>query len=166
MTPTPTTSSTPAARCSSSSTTAATTGSGSRTEPRPGRRSSRQGVDGTYSENVGGTLFFNSDDDAEHGEELWKTDGTKAGTKLVKDINTTVPGANSFPENLTAVGHTLFFQATDGTHGVELWKSNGTEAGTRMVKDIDPNASDPSDPQYLTGSGGRVYFQAFDGNQY
>uniref|UniRef100_UPI00056C1DDD hypothetical protein n=1 Tax=Microcystis aeruginosa TaxID=1126 RepID=UPI00056C1DDD len=68
--------------------------------------------------------------------ELWKSDGTAAGTVLVKDIN---PGSSSsYPGSLTAVGNTLFFTAYDGLggSGTELWKSDGTAAGTVLVKDI------------------------------
>src|SRR5262245_62031164 len=87
--------------------------------------------------NVNGTLFFAADDGV-NGQELWKSDGTAAGTIMVKDIR---PGANgSFPENLTAVGNTLFFAADDGVNGTELWKSDGTAAGTILVKDINPGS--------------------------
>jgi len=52
------------------------------------------------------------------GYELWKSDGTEAGTVLVKDI---AFGSNSsYPWNLTAAGSTLYFMAYDGTTGYEL----------------------------------------------
>src|SRR5262245_15155286 len=82
---------------------------------------------------VNGTVFFSADD-GETGRELWKTDGTAAGTLLVKDISPS-PIPNSV-ENLTDLNGTLFFTTNDGTNGYELWKSDGTAAGTVMVKDI------------------------------
>src|SRR5215813_4730234 len=57
---------------------------------------------------VNGTLFFAAND-ALHRTELWKSDGTVAGTVLVRDI---LPGATgSDPRNLVNVNGTLFFVA-------------------------------------------------------
>src|SRR5262249_38132291 len=64
-----------------------------------------------YLTNVGGTLFFAANDGT-HSLELWKSDGTAAGTVLVKDINpSTAFGGGSSPFELTAVGGTLYFTA-------------------------------------------------------
>ena len=108
---------------------------------------------------VNGTAFFAANDGM-HGDELWESDGTAAGTFLVKDINPGVGG--SHPVYLTNVNGTLFFQANDGTHGYELWESNGTTAGTFMVADINPG-SPGSYPQYLTNVNGTLFFKANDG---
>ena len=66
----------------------------------------------------GGELFFVADDGTS-GFELWKSDGTTAGTVLVKDINP--GGVGSIPVDFTEIGGELFFVANDGTTGLELW---------------------------------------------
>ncbi len=107
---------------------------------------------------LGGSLFFVAQE-PEHGGELWKTDGTAAGTVLVADIN---PGpASAQISGLTAAGGHLFFAADDGEHGIELWTSDGTAAGTRSLSDL---AAGPlsSSPRELTAIGGLLYFSADD----
>jgi ELWxxDGT repeat protein len=112
--------------------------------------------------NVNGTLFFAANDGV-HGVELWKSDGTAAGTVLVKDIDSGIGFGNSFPQELTNVNGTLFFTADDGVHGFELWKSDGTEAGTVLVKDINPIPGPSDPPEYLTNVNGTLHFAANDG---
>jgi ELWxxDGT repeat protein len=72
-------------------------------------------------------------DDGVHGNELWFSDGTEAGTALIQEINplTTCdsdgnPGEGSDPCGswagpMTELNGTLYFQADDGSHGLELW---------------------------------------------
>jgi ELWxxDGT repeat protein len=95
------------------------------------------------------------------GTELWRTDGTTAGTYMVKDIN---PGNNggSNPEWLTNVNGTLFFSAWDGVNGGELWKSDGTAAGTVMVKDLYPGDNTTNQkPTQLVDVNGTLFFNGF-----
>lgn len=78
------------------------------------------------------TLFVAGDLVA--GRELWRTDGTPAGTRRVADV---WPGSNgSDPATLTAFAGRAYFAAREPAHGVELWSSDGTAAGTRLVNDF------------------------------
>jgi ELWxxDGT repeat protein len=111
---------------------------------------------------IGSTIYFTANDTT-HGIELWKTDGTEAGTVLVKDINT---ADSSTPFLLGSVGNTLFFTANDTTHGYELWKTDGTEVGTVLVKDINPlgDSNIIGGKSWSIGAAGnRIVFQANDG---
>ncbi len=112
--------------------------------------------------NVGGQLYFSLNDGlvSPTAAELWKSDGTPAGTVLVKDIN---PGnGGSLPDNFTNAGGVLYFTADDGQSGRELWKSDGTAAGTVLVQDIS-SGSFSSLPQNLLYRDGTLFFSADDG---
>ena len=107
---------------------------------------------------VDGRLFFIADDGA-HGVELWTSDGTAAGTAMVRDIH---PGsASSDPRGLVEAAGRLFFTAQDAAHGRELWQSDGTAAGTRLVQDLAPEGLSSS-PRELTVVGSRLFFSAYE----
>jgi len=109
----------------------------------------------------GERMFFRADDGV-HGMELWVSDGTASGTRLVKDIG---PGMlSSDPSPGIAHDGALFFAATDDAHGFELWKSDGTEAGTVLVDDILPGLDSGMGWDSSFGElGDFVYFGADDG---
>ncbi|HSK79857.1 MAG TPA: ELWxxDGT repeat protein, partial [Thermoanaerobaculia bacterium] len=105
----------------------------------------------------GGGFLFRAEDDT-HGYELWITDGTPAGTALLKDIH---PAGGSNPTNLSALGPAVYFAASDGANGTELWKTDGTEAGTVLLKDSPPGGTG-SGPREIVASGSRIFFRAVD----
>ncbi len=108
--------------------------------------------------NVNGTLFFTATDGV-NGTELWKSDGTAAGTIMVKDITTANNNNLNKPLSLTNVNGTLFFTGFTVATAYELWKSDGTEAGTVLVKDIEPGAGTPGGlPNLLVNSNGTLFF--------
>jgi ELWxxDGT repeat protein len=106
---------------------------------------------------VNGTLFF-----VANGSQLWKSDGTDAGTSLVKDF-----GAGTKPPfGLANDNGTLYLFADDGVRGSELWKSDGTTAGTVLVKDINPGSGSSASvahPPRFTVANGTLFFAADDG---
>ena len=102
------------------------------------------------------------------GLELWRTDGTVAGTARVKIIRSGA-GIDSNYKPHALVENILYFLADDGVHGSELWRSDGTLGGTYMVKDLnthDLNTSDVADIRTLMLLRNELYFSALgdDGN--
>jgi ELWxxDGT repeat protein len=108
-----------------------------------------------YLTNVGGKLFFQAFR-PDTGIELWTSDGTDAGTRLVRDIE---PGpGGSDPYDFTDVGGVAYFVGYTLEHGTELWRSDGTEAGTHIVRDLPTGGlvvSRAADP-----FGGQLFFSA------
>lgn len=83
----------------------------------------------------GNTLFFGGYD-ATNGGELWMTDGTGAGTHIVKDIKTGT--GNSLPFAFCRIGSEVFFTAMASGLERKLWKTDGTDAGTVQVPVAEP----------------------------
>ncbi len=100
--------------------------------------------------------------------ELYKTDGTAAGT-----VQLTILSTLSSLYNFTPVGNELLFLVNETGAGWQLWSSDGTGSGTSLLKDINPGGGsfyptlDSSVQQYnyapFTVLNGKAYFSAEDG---
>ena len=74
---------------------------------------------------------------------------------MVKDITTSTGGSQ--PDQLTAVGDTLYFRALVSANS-GLYKSDGTASGTVLITDALEGI------QYMTPFGNTLYFSAtYDG---
>lgn len=94
------------------------------------------------------------------GAELWRSDGTAAGTYRLKDIN---PGAaGSDPSQFVYLNGAMYFAADDGSHGVELWKTDGTTGGTVLVKDIVAGSTSGA-PANLIATTAKLFFSSGNG---
>ncbi|HEX2162597.1 MAG TPA: ELWxxDGT repeat protein [Thermoanaerobaculia bacterium] len=118
---------------------------------------------------AGGSLYFAADDPA-LGIELWRTDGTESGTRLVEDV---WPGPEwgVFPLFRVArpvdLGGRLFFFPAHPELGTEPWISDGSDAGTSVVRDIFHVTSSAPSVAFLERSvpvdaSGRMYFAVRD----
>lgn len=107
---------------------------------------------------VGNRLVFVNNDGIT-GTELWVSDGTSAGTE---NVNIGVEDADnelvdSFPENLTVAGNSVFFTASDVNAETQLYVTDGTVAGTQRLTD---GLSQDALPTNFFATDDGVYFQA------
>ncbi len=120
---------------------------------------------------LGRRVYFPADDGVA-GLELWRTNGTSAGTLPVADVNAG-PGGSAPRPWVSWLGH-LYFSAWDPLHGRELWRTDGTAEGTELVIDLHPGpasgVSDIKNDPFFTRFRlpaivwqGRLYFAGSDG---
>lgn len=121
--------------------------------PPPGETASSNPVELT---DVGGFLCFSANDGV-HGSEVWISDGTTQGTRLVKDIN---PGIeSSHPNGFYRAPWGILFSAYTKNTGHELWSTLGQAIKTSMLLDINPGPRS-SAPQSFVELGSKVLFRA------
>jgi ELWxxDGT repeat protein len=132
--------------------------------------------DGVWLTQKGRKWIFFAATTASNGEELWRSNGTEAGTSLVRDI-VPGPGSSGAEDFVSTAPRTTFFRAWDADHGEELWKTDGTKRGTKLIKDINrdspPGARCPqgecgipmgwSHPDTPAAMGKTLFFAADDG---
>ncbi|MFC0777896.1 T9SS type A sorting domain-containing protein [Flavobacterium sp. HJSW_4] len=91
----------------------------------------------TRSAEINNNLYFIAKDENSAGE-IWKTDGTEAGTVKVTSF------INGRTRKLTAVGNLIYFLIKEDDYKLQVWKTDGTTAGTVLVKDNLPIWNTPT----------------------
>ena len=91
--------------------------------------------------NLGGTTLFTMEQPST-GVELWATDGTAAGTRLVIDLSPGPRAGN--PLWLTSFNGAAYFTASDGLGLDRLWRTDGTTTGTVPLVPLRCNVLQPA----------------------
>lgn len=103
-------------------------------------------------------LFFEADPNDGTGDEIWVSDGTAAGTFMLKDTN---PGTDNGDPDYFAIYQGEMFFASKDAGGYQLWKTDGTTTGTVLVSDTNPTGDGLVSDLYSDGS--LLYFAATNG---
>ncbi len=129
------------------------------TEIYPG---TNNGVGGSYLiEGVLSNRIIFSGNHPDYREEPYASDGTVAGTQLLKNVQTT--GLGSYPANLAVIGNRLYFgSVTSGFSDNEPWYSDGTEAGTVLLKDVEPGAAWSNPFEFTSIDNTNFYFRTYN----
>ncbi len=102
------------------------------------------------------------------GQELWISNGTKAGTFPLTNFTKADPFAylgRFEPSFLPEVDLTTraLFAADDGAHGREVWATDGARTGARLVRDLCPGACPGAQFLYPARLGSLGFFKGDDG---
>lgn len=116
---------------------------------------------------LNGVAYFTADDSfitdddgfAIFDRELFRSDGTEAGTFRVKDINPGTPGSRGTGHTL--LNNQILFTAETSDHGTELWSTDGSTGGTQQLADLNPGP-DGSGPEGMTRIGNKIFFAAYE----
>src|SRR5262249_7254039 len=118
---------------------------------------------------MGDVVFFSASTPG-NGRELWRSDGTAAGTEMVIDLR---PGASSSaPTHLTVFAgfseenRRLLFTANDGS-GPALWRTDGTAAGTTKLVSLlggEANFTEAGSTVFFTGQNTLIQVSIQDGH--
>lgn len=108
---------------------------------------------------IGGTVFFTINRQRFGGpRELWATDGTAAGTRLVRDFGTDQLAFTNSPPVIAFGGRVYLLIRAQATGTIQLWQSDGTTTAPVAPGAFRVNEFFPA----LTPLGGHLYFAASD----
>lgn len=119
---------------------------------------------GTIASMNGFILYLSGDPN--DGLQLWRSDGTLAGTTLVRDMGAAVQFSQlSYMVPMARVGNHALFQAENGSASPQLWSSDGTAQGTvSLISTPTPNNLYV---QPLIGvAGTHAYYAVYTGSDY
>ncbi len=113
---------------------------------------------GVWTDQVSlGNFMYFSANNGTNGMELWRSDGTTAGTTMVKDVYAGCYGGAIY--EFAVSDTTIFFSGMDES-GYQLWRTNGSDSSTIRLRALNPHGS--GYPDNLVFMNGYVFFDAAD----
>src|SRR5262249_13545568 len=91
--------------------------------------------------------------------DLWRSDGTIAGTGVVASLAGVVSSAGAFLH----AGRDALYCVRHTATGDELWPTQATPASTRLVRDLLPGPRGGVQALAVVGAGNRLFLAASDG---